>query len=119
MRESVFDALNRILPGGITLPEFTGMLAQGMWCQRLKHTDPLFRQVARVLYDHDLEGIYLSGENAYHSEATGIVLRLRDCRSVEEVQKLVAKEFSRAGFDGSNPERFKDIAIALYNLISF
>ena len=114
--ESIYKELNRVLPG-LTLNEFAGMVAHDYWRQTVKRNHPkLFRQVARLLFEFDLEGIYLGGADEYETEAALIILRLRDCRSVLDIQKLVAKVFQGSGFSGELA-RFEEVALELGRMV--
>ena len=86
-------------------------------CQTVKRNRPkLFRQVARVLYDHDPEGIYLSGRGAYDNETGELCLELRHCRTASDVQALVARVFVDQ-FGPAEPGKYQRIAFELSNFI--
>ncbi|HOX59454.1 MAG TPA: hypothetical protein P5205_20150 [Candidatus Paceibacterota bacterium] len=114
--QSLFSDMRHVLPG-LSLPEFAGVLAKDILRQSIQREHPkLFRQVAALLYEHDLEGIYLSGSSAYYSETALVIFGLSDCRTTLDIQRLVGSVFEDSGFSGEL-SRFEALALDLSRMV--
>ncbi len=79
----------------------------------------LFDSTAALLFRHDPAGINFGGNtDEYESEAGTILPRLRGCRSVEDVRRVVHEEFVRwFEADIAGPEeRYTAIAAGIWQL---
>jgi hypothetical protein len=79
----------------------------------------LFDKTAAPLYRHDPIGInFDDNPDEYEPEAETILPRLRDCRSREDVVRVVHQEFSRwFGEDTAGaPERYQKLASDVWSL---
>lgn len=91
-------------------------------CQARRMTEEyreLFGAVSALLFRHDPIGINFEGNaDEYDSETGTILPRLKDCRSVQDVQTVVHEEFVR-WFDRQTagpPESYSDISAEIWKL---
>lgn len=93
------EALRTALPG-ISTAEINQLHKDAATLQHLRATHGwMLDKINGLLYKHDLEGIVFDGHfTAYEGEAAKILLKLPDCASADDVQRLIhsimAKSFS-------------------------
>ena len=79
----------------------------------------LFDSVAAVLFRHDPMGInFETNTDEYEPEARTILPRLKDCRSVDDVQKIVHEEFVEwfGPADAGPSHHYRDIASEIWGI---
>lgn len=79
----------------------------------------LFRQVAEVMFKHDLMNInFEDNTDEYEPEAGTVIPRLNECKSPCDVQAVLHEEFSKwFGSEGAGEQcRYGDLAEEIWHL---
>ena len=79
----------------------------------------LFDSVAALLFKHDPIGInFQTNTDEYEPEARTILPRLKDCHSVDDLQKIVHEEFVKwfGPADAGPSHHYRDIASEIWSI---